>query len=143
MCHIFCGWETYSDYNELIKFGNGKIKVNILNEECYFNDSKISMLNVARGIINWYKNDCKNNKINTDLINQSILTVDINLNIIDNKNRFHSRGEIFYKNGKNVNSSKFHKCEFRCKGYIKTDEKEYISDYVKYKEWPVGWPEKC
>jgi len=140
MCHIFCGWETYSDYNELIKLGNGTIKVNILNEECYFDDSKINMLNVAKGLINWFKKDCKNNNIDIALIKNALLTVELNYNLIDSKNRFHSRGEIFYNNGKNVNSSKFHKCEFRCKGHIETDEKKYKSDYVKYKEWPNGWP---
>ena len=63
LCHMFCGWQTFFDYNELVKLGNGKLEIDVLSGECVFNESFIDSLSIAKALQNWLKEDCEKNKI--------------------------------------------------------------------------------
>jgi hypothetical protein len=47
LCHIFCGWETFLDYNELVNLGNGCLRIDALSGQCVFDQSSIEPLKIA------------------------------------------------------------------------------------------------
>jgi hypothetical protein len=137
---MFCGWELISDYNDLQKLGNGILRIDALNGNCYFNDSQISRLNIGNALRNWLGQECEQNKIDLHLLYKAQLDVDLEFSLIDPTERKYSLGETFNVKGRSQNVCKFHRCKFNCHSLIVTDEKEYKTDYEQVREWPEGWP---
>lgn len=140
LCHIFCGWETFFDYHDLLKLGNGALRINVVDGSCYFNETKIPKLKIAKALRNWIRRDCKKNKIDLRALLKAQLDVYLEFTMIEPTDRKYSLGETFNVKGRSQNACKFHRGKFDCHSLIKTDEKEYKTDYLRIREWPEGWP---
>lgn len=140
LCHMFCGWETFFDYNELVNLGNGRLKLDALSGQCIFNESSINQLNIAKALQSWAKRDCEKNDIDLRHILEGLLIVDLKFTVIKWKDRKYSDGEQFFNDGRQIKTKEMHRCQFICESHIKTDEKHYQSKYTRYREWPFEWP---
>lgn len=140
LCHIFCGWETFFDYNELVDLGNGDLRIDALTGECAFNESAIKPLGIAQALRTWLLRDCSNNKIDLGQVEEAQLKVSLDFSVISSRARKYSKGEQFLDDGRQIKTAKMHRCHFDCSSSVKTDEKVYQSKFNKIREWPLGWP---
>ena len=140
LCHMFCGWQTFFDYNELVKLGNGRLKIDALSGQCIFNETSIEPLSIAKALQNWLKKDCEDNKIDMNQLLKGQIIVDLDFTVISWKDRKYSNGEQFLDDGRQIKTKEMHRCHFYCESYVKTDEKIYQSNYSRIREWPFGWP---
>lgn len=139
---MFCGWETFLDYNELVDLGSGKLEIDALTGMCSFNESPVDTLLIARALNKWLTRECQSNNIDIYLMLKVRLTVNLDFSKIAWKEREYSLGEHFFKDDKEIKPMEMHRCNFRCESLVQTDEKTYSSGYSRIREWPVGWPKK-
>jgi hypothetical protein len=139
-CHMFCGWQTFFDYNQIVNLGSGRLDIDVLTGICNFNGERIEQLSISEGLQQWLKTECRTNKIDITHLLQAKLAVDLHFSIIQWTERQHSINEVFFVNGKIIETDKMHKCDFSCKSMVQTDEKIYTSEYHRTREWPFGWP---
>ncbi len=138
---MFCGWQTFFDYNELVNLGSGKLTIDVLSKECEFNNSSIKDLSIAKAFSQWLYEDCKANKIETAFLLKALLIVELDFTIISWSNRKYSKGEQFFDNESLIKNKEMNRCVFNCKSIVETDERTYNSSYSKVREWPIGWPQ--
>jgi len=140
LCQIFCGWETFFDYHELVKLGSGTLRINVLTADGYFNNLPIRQLYIAKGLNAWLKEECKTNNIEITFLISVQLSVEMDFSVIGWEEREYSLGEKFFIEDKPYQTDKMHRCYFKCEGIVQTSEKIYKSKHSRIREWPFGWP---
>jgi hypothetical protein len=122
-CEMFTGWRLPNDdINTLFVYNNGEIKMDLLNKKIYFNDSEINIsLYIFEEIRVWFMINLENENIDITTIIEAYIK-------INNK--------IF---GEPVNKKSETKrkvnMDIKIIGYIKTDEKEYITEKNKMEKY--------
>ncbi len=137
---MFCGWQAFFDYNELVELGDGKLTIDALSGKCLFNDTPINQLSISKALQHWLKEDCEKNKIDLNWLLEGQLMIDLKFSEINWDDRKYSDGEQFFYDERPIKMEKMHRCYFLCESFIKTDEKIYQSRHKKIREWPYGWP---
>jgi len=135
---MFCGWRIFNSYYDLVKLNSGRLSIDVLTGDCFFNDTPVNQLSIAIELREWFKSDCQTNNIPLNQILAAQLVVDLQFSKINWKDRM-PISETFFIDGHPYSTEEFHRCVMKCEGIIKTDEKEYKSDYTRTNEWPIGW----
>ena len=78
-CHMFCGWQLYSDYQRLARWHNGKLTINILNNKCFVNQEPTEPLSIGTALNNWLLNDLRSNNIPLETIDEAVLEVEFDV----------------------------------------------------------------
>src|SRR5712672_1646141 len=47
LCYMFCGWRQIASKNQLADLGSGRLEIDVLTGECFFEDKHISKLPIA------------------------------------------------------------------------------------------------
>ena len=110
ICHMFCGWQLYADYEYLAKLAAGELHINILNKKCLHNGKLIEPLKMAEILNIWLFKDLETNRIRPEHVNEAILDVEFAVKKI----RFRKIGIFDFKH------------DFYCKGKIRSDNDIYI-----------------
>ena len=76
---MFCGWQLYSDYDRLAKWHSGKLLIDILTKECFFNKEPVEPLTMASVLNGWLREDLQSNDIPVDAIDEAVLEVNFNV----------------------------------------------------------------
>lgn len=77
LCHMFCGWQLYADWEKLAALGDGVLEIDVLKETCKFNRQDIPRLSIAGAIHSWLLQDLETNKIPLESIEEAKLTVQL------------------------------------------------------------------
>lgn len=75
LCHMFCGWQLFPDWERLAELSDGVLEIDVLNERCKFNSEEIDKLSIAGALRNWLVQDLKTNNIPLTSIESAKLTV--------------------------------------------------------------------
>ncbi|HEY7673996.1 MAG TPA: hypothetical protein VH867_02115 [Burkholderiales bacterium] len=75
LCHMFCGWQLYPDWERLAELGPGVLEIDILTETCRFNFQEVPRLSIASALRNWLLEDLKTNRIPLENIESAKLIV--------------------------------------------------------------------
>lgn len=75
LCHMFCGWQLYPDWERLAELGDGVLEIDVLDETCKFNSEEIPRLSISGALRNWLLHDLETNKIPIENIESAKLTV--------------------------------------------------------------------
>jgi hypothetical protein len=75
LCHMFCGWQLYPDWERLAHLGDGVLEIDVLEETCKFNSETIPRLSIVGALRNWLLHDLETNKISLKNIESAKLTV--------------------------------------------------------------------
>jgi hypothetical protein len=75
LCHMFCGWQLYPDWERLAQLGDGVLEIDVLEETCKFNSETIPRLSIVGALRNWLLHDLETNKIPIKNIESAKLTV--------------------------------------------------------------------
>lgn len=115
LCHMFCGWQLHVDYDRLIGLRGGKLRINVLTKECFFNGSGVKPLSMA-GVLNvWFLDDLAANNLTTEDIDEAMLDVEFEVT----KDRKCRKGISVIQH------------EFHCEGTIGSGEDVYV---VKFQD---------
>jgi len=137
---MFCGEQTFADYNKLVELGTGTLRIDILAKECYFNNAMIEPLIIAMVLQEFLKRDCIDNNIDFSLLLGAQLVVKLQFSFIKEQDRKFSLNEGFNIHGEPVETDNWYRCDFACQSFIQTDEVIYKAEYERTREWPTGWP---
>ena len=77
LCHMFCGWQLYPDWQRLAELGKGVLEIDVLNEICTFNLKEIPRLAILGALRHWLLQDLEASKIPLDNIDSARLTVEL------------------------------------------------------------------
>jgi hypothetical protein len=77
LCHMFCGWQLYPDWERLAQLGNGVLEIDVLSETCKFNSAKIEKLAIAGALRSWLLRDLETSAIPLAQIERATLTVQL------------------------------------------------------------------
>jgi hypothetical protein len=118
-CEMPTGWRCCdNDINTLLVYNNGELKMDLLNGKIYFNNNETNIsLYIFDEIKQWFIENLDKEKINV----KNILEAYIKIN---NK----AEEEIVSKKSRTKRKIKM---DINIKGYIKTDEKEYVTEKNK------------
>ena len=124
MCDMFCGWRLANSIDELSRLVPGKIEIDVLSEQCWFNGSPINSLNMASELSIWLRKDLQQYKIPVEALQTASVTADIQIVsfIVGTKKRKPSR-----------------MWKICCRSVLATDEQTYSSDLVNT-SWPAIGP---
>lgn len=75
LCHMFCGWQLYPDWEKLAELGDGILEIDVLTENCKFNSKDIPALSIAGAIRSWLFQDLETNRIPPDSIESAKLKI--------------------------------------------------------------------
>ena len=75
LCHMFCGWQLYSDWETLAELGDGVLEIDVLNETCKFNSEEIEKLSIVRALRSWLLQDLETSNIPLARVEGARLTV--------------------------------------------------------------------
>jgi hypothetical protein len=75
LCHMFCGWKLYPDWEKLAELGDGALEIDVLSQTCKFNGVEIPGLVVAGAMRDWLLQDLQANRIALENIKSARLTV--------------------------------------------------------------------
>lgn len=75
LCHMFCGWQLYPDWERLTELGDGVLEIDVLSEGCKFNSRKIDKLSIVSVLRNWLLEDLESSGIALTSIESANLTV--------------------------------------------------------------------
>jgi hypothetical protein len=113
LCHMFCGWQIYSDRDALAHYGSGKFGIDILNQICQHNGLSIPPLIIVSVIRGWLLDDLNANHIPFESLKTVTLQVEIFLDPTVSVPYFGFDAPV----------------DLRCTGRIVTDDTEYIANY--------------
>lgn len=113
ICHMFCGWQLFADYKRLINLHKGTLRINILTQECFFNNEAIKSLSIAGALHSWLMDDLKTSGIPTKAIDKAELSVELMV-VKDPKSR---------KGITNIQHN------FRCTGTILSGKDLYLVEF--------------
>jgi hypothetical protein len=77
LCHMFCGWQLYPDWQRLAQLGKGILEIDVLNNRCTFNLKEIPQLSISSALRHWLLQDLEANKIPLKNIESARLTVQL------------------------------------------------------------------
>lgn len=77
LCHMFCGWQLYPDWERLAKLGDGVLEIDVLSETCKFNSEEIEKLSIVGALRSWLLQDLETNAIPLAQIESAKLTVQL------------------------------------------------------------------
>jgi uncharacterized ubiquitin-like protein YukD len=119
---MFLGWRCGDDdINKLLEYNNGELKFDLLNKKIYFNGNEINIsLYIFEEIREWFIQNTRKEKIDIHNICEAFIK-------INNKAE-----EIICKNSRTKRKVNM---EMRITGYIRTDEKEYITEKNKTEKY--------
>ncbi|MDR1317214.1 MAG: hypothetical protein LBK13_10110 [Spirochaetales bacterium] len=121
-CEMFTGWRLSSDDINTLFLYIGELKMDLLNKKIYFNYNEINIsLYIFDEIRAWFIRNME--KENIDINNILEAYIKINNNIFEEPVNKKSRTK------RKVN------LDINIIGYIKTDEKEYITDKNKMEKY--------
>ena len=128
---MFCGWQLMFDDKNLAELGSGVLTLDILNEECSFNQSAIDPLKMMSGIRNWMLQDLSDIKIEIDKL---ICTeIEVNIEIVRQLSET-------VKGAAWVDPTPYYiKCKILCNSLVSKNDKKYISTYKDVEEWPESY----
>jgi hypothetical protein len=102
LCHMFCGWQLYADYERLARLTKGDLHINVLTKECCHNGRFIEPLNIASVLNKWIIDDMRSHNIPSEAVSEATLGVSFQVSrnpksrkgvtIIDHN--FHCKGKI-------------------------------------------------
>lgn len=75
LCHMFCGWQLYPDWERLAELGDGVLEIDVLNETCKFNSEEIPQLSIVGALRNWLLQDLEKSNIPVTNIESAKLVV--------------------------------------------------------------------
>jgi len=75
LCHMFCGWRLYPDWDRLAELGDGVLEIDVLTGICQFNGREISRLSISVALRSWLVEDLEANQIPLQNIGSARLTV--------------------------------------------------------------------
>lgn len=75
LCHMFCGWQLYPDWERLAELGGGMLEIDVLKETCKFNSKEIEKLSIVGALRNWLLQDLETTKIPLARLESAKLTV--------------------------------------------------------------------
>jgi hypothetical protein len=135
---MFCGWQLMFSYATLEQLGSGTLRINVLTEECFFNDTPISSLSIAATLAAWMRRELADNQIDVAALAEVSLTVQVHIRCIESHYR-QTDNQYFGSNQQPLISDYYTSCAMDCRSKIVTAEKTYLSTYQDYEEWPRGW----
>jgi hypothetical protein len=134
---MFCGWRLIGSKPNLLNLGSGTLEIDAITGLCLFHGKKIAQLTIAEEIRAWLHEDLATNKIPIATLTGAHLTVKLSFSVVPwNK----SAREVFYSDGKTVQTEKMNQCILECDSCVTTDETVYRSTLSEVQEWPLGWP---
>lgn len=77
LCHMFCGWQLYPDWQRLAQLGQGILEIDVLNNHCTFNLKEIPQLSISSVLRQWLLQDLEANKIPRESIESARLAVQL------------------------------------------------------------------
>jgi len=110
LCHMFCGWQLYADYERLTGLGKGDIQINVLTEDCCFNGSFIEPLKMASVLNKWLLDDMRSHQIPSEAVTEA--TLEVNFQVV--------------RNPKSRKSVTIIDHEFYCKSKIQSGDDVYV-----------------
>ena len=113
LCHMFCGWQLYADWEKLAALGDGVLEIDVLSETCKFNLQEIPKLSIAEAIRGWLLQDLETNKIPLESIEEAKLTVRLRAGF--NKARMPNYNRDFVLEGVLVGNGKVFKTKLEDK----------------------------
>ena len=82
LCHMFCGWQLYPDWERLAEMGDGVLEIDVLNETCKFNFTEVPRLSILGALRGWLLQDLETNKIPLKSIESAKLTVQLRVGFV-------------------------------------------------------------
>lgn len=79
LCHMFCGWQLYPDWERLAELGDGTLEIDVLNETRRFNSQEIHRLSILDALRSWLLQDLATNKIPLNSIESAKLMVQLHV----------------------------------------------------------------
>jgi hypothetical protein len=138
LCHMFCGWQLMFSYPMLEQLGSGTLRLNVLTEDCSFNDTPIPPLAIAGTLAAWLRQELMDNHIDIAALTEATLTAQLDIKRIESRHR-QRNNQYFGPNQQLLKPTHFTACVIACRSQVVTDEKTYTSEYHDYEEWPHGW----
>ncbi len=105
LCHMFCGWQLYPDWERLAELGDGMLEIDVLNERCKFNSGEINKLSIAGALRNWLLQDLETSGIPLESIESAKLAVQMRVGF-DKRTGFLSYNHDFLLEGTLVGNGK-------------------------------------
>ena len=137
MCKMFCGWRLNTSLPQLLKLGSGSLEIDGLTGHCFFQGVPSAQLRIAEEISIWLRDDLAANDISVSLIASARLTVGLTFSIVPWNS---ITKEIFFLGGQAARTETMNRCAFECGSSVMTNDREYTSNLIEAREWPMGWP---
>ena len=122
----------------LVELGSGTLQIDAITGNCTFQGKQIDQLGIAEEIRAWMRDDLRANDIPADTLIDARLSVKLSFSIVPWSA---PKQEVFYTEGKTLQTEKMNRCVIECESHVTTDEDVYPSQLTEVQEWPVGWPE--
>ncbi len=121
LCHMFCGWQLYYDWDTLAEQGSGLLVIDLLQGLCRHNGEPLVDLHIADVLLAWLVEDLQAHKIPLAALREVRLEVEIAL---QSPHSTPSGPGVF--------------ANLKCASYIDAGEVVYTSTFEKEQEWLIS-----